>query len=287
MAFLGALSSVATLALHSAGIQQTLESLNQELRDKVDKIAEQQRRILILQDQLRDRAERDRDGPATPASGHLGARRGGRGTDRSDAVFDQIKGSSPAVRQMIAMARKVAASPSAVLIRGESGTGKELLAAAIHAASPRAARPFVKVHCAALSQSLLESELFGHVKGAFTGADRDRIGPLRAGQRRHALPRRDRRHQPRGPDQAPPRAPGDVVRARRQLAADHGRRPDRGRHPPGPRGADRGRPVPRGPVLPAQRDLPPRRPRSASAARTSSSWPSSSSTRTPSGPASC
>ena len=67
MAFLGALSSVATLALHSAGIQQTLESLNQELRDKVDKIADQQRRILILQEQLRGRAERDREG--TPLAG--------------------------------------------------------------------------------------------------------------------------------------------------------------------------------------------------------------------------
>jgi transcriptional regulator with GAF, ATPase, and Fis domain len=173
MAFLGALSSVATLALHSAGIQQTLESLNQELRGKVDKIAEQQRRILILQEQLRDRSDRDRDLSSHPEGG---APTVDSLAEPVQAVFDQIKGSSPAVLRMISMARKVAASPSAVLIRGESGTGKELLAEAIHAASERASRPFVKVHCAALSQSLLESELFGHVKGAFTGADRDRVG---------------------------------------------------------------------------------------------------------------
>ncbi len=160
IAFLGALSSMAALTLHSAGIQQTLEALNHELRDKVEKIAEQQRRILILQDQLTDRGD---------------ARQGGFPPVSSE-VFDEIKGSGKAVERMTALARKVAASPSAVLIRGESGTGKELLAEAIHAASPRAARPFVKVHCAALSQSLLESELFGHVKGAFTGADRDRMG---------------------------------------------------------------------------------------------------------------
>jgi DNA-binding NtrC family response regulator len=179
MAFLGALSSVATLALNSSRIQETLESLNQELRDKVEKIAEQQRRILILQEQLRDRAERERDrDPTAPALSGPSSQAHGEAPedDAARAVFDQIRGSSPAVRRMIAMARKVAASPSAVLIRGESGTGKELLAAAIHAASPRAERPFVKVHCAALSQSLLESELFGHVKGAFTGADRDRVG---------------------------------------------------------------------------------------------------------------
>jgi transcriptional regulator with GAF, ATPase, and Fis domain len=179
MAFLAALGSVATLALHSADIQRTLESLNQELRNKVEKIAEQQRRILVLQDQLVNRAERERErerdereteelNPAAEPSDVSQTR--GRG------LFDQIKGSSPAVARMIAMARKVAASQSAVLIRGESGTGKELLAAAIHEASPRADRPFVKVHCAALSQNLLESELFGHVKGAFTGADRDRVG---------------------------------------------------------------------------------------------------------------
>ncbi len=98
------------------------------------------------------------------------------GEEADPAVFDEIKGSGKVVFRMIALARKVATSPSAVLIRGESGTGKELLAEAIHAASPRADRPLVKVHCAALSQNLLESELFGHVRGAFTGADRDRVG---------------------------------------------------------------------------------------------------------------
>ena len=162
VAFLGALSSVSMLALHSAGIQQTLERLNLELRDKVDKIAEQQRRILLLQDQLTDRGQAaKRPGTVGPAD---------------PMVFERIRGSGPAVRSMLEVARKVAASSSAVLIRGESGTGKELLAQAIHAAGPRASNQFVQVHCAALSQGLLESELFGHVKGAFTGADRDRIG---------------------------------------------------------------------------------------------------------------
>ncbi len=178
LAFLAALSSVATLALHSAGVQEMLESLNGELRDKVDKIAEQQRRILILQDQITHRGARRSEGAEDDPAGaatNAGWPRGELMPSEA-SVFDRIKGSGRAVRQMIELARKVAVSPSAVLIRGESGTGKELLAEAIHAASPRAEQPFVKVHCAALSQTLLESELFGHVKGAFTGADRERMG---------------------------------------------------------------------------------------------------------------
>jgi len=76
---------------------------------------------------------------------------------------------------------------------GRDGHGKELFAGLIHEASPRAAGPLVKVNCAALPETLLESELFGHERGAFTGADRRRIGRFEEGERRHAVSRRDRR----------------------------------------------------------------------------------------------
>jgi two-component system response regulator PilR (NtrC family) len=87
-------------------------------------------------------------------------------------------GHSEAMENVRALVRKVAASRSTILIVGESGTGKELVARAVHLASPRAAKPFLPVNCAALAEGVLESELFGHVKGAFTGAASDRSGLL-------------------------------------------------------------------------------------------------------------
>jgi transcriptional regulator with GAF, ATPase, and Fis domain len=90
--------------------------------------------------------------------------------------FEQIIGRSPLLREALARAAQVARTETTVLITGESGTGKELVARAIHYASPRADGPFVAVNCAALPDTLLESELFGHERGAFTGADRQKPG---------------------------------------------------------------------------------------------------------------
>src|SRR2546423_12002810 len=99
-----------------------------------------------------------------------------RGTQQDIYEFDKIVGSSPALARVLDIVKKVAKSNTTVLIRGETGTGKELIAGAIHHNSLRTSRNFVKVNCAALQENLLESELFGHEKGAFTGADKQRIG---------------------------------------------------------------------------------------------------------------
>jgi two-component system nitrogen regulation response regulator NtrX len=88
----------------------------------------------------------------------------------------EIVGSSKTIRHVIGLLEKVAPTPARVLITGENGTGKELVARAIHALSPRASGPFIEVNCAAIPSELIESELFGHMKGSFTGAFADRAG---------------------------------------------------------------------------------------------------------------
>jgi formate hydrogenlyase transcriptional activator len=96
--------------------------------------------------------------------------------DERERQFDHIVGSSPALESVLAEVERVAPTDSTVLVLGETGTGKELIARAIHNLSARCGRPFVKLNCAAIPFDLLESELFGHEKGAFTGAVAQKIG---------------------------------------------------------------------------------------------------------------
>jgi formate hydrogenlyase transcriptional activator len=96
--------------------------------------------------------------------------------DRSQRRFEQIVGNSPTLESVFAQVEQVAPTDSTVLIQGETGTGKELIARAVHNISSRCGRPFVRLNCAAIPFDLLESELFGHEKGAFTGAIAQKIG---------------------------------------------------------------------------------------------------------------
>ncbi|MFO1021879.1 MAG: sigma-54 dependent transcriptional regulator [Planctomycetales bacterium] len=163
LTFLTAMGQVAGAALHSAKIHKVVDRLNIDLQSKVDKIAEQQRMISQLQTEITIRRKVDSpDAQPQP--------------EQEEFRRDFIRGSSTQIQVVLDTVRKVAKSQSSVLIRGESGTGKELIAQALHENSTRREGPLVRVHCGALAPGLLESELFGHVKGAFTGAYKDKIG---------------------------------------------------------------------------------------------------------------
>lgn len=161
LTFLNTLGQFTSVALRSVRTHQDFGRLNEELRLKANRIDEQRQQIAMMQAELNSG-----NTPTEPTSDK----------EPQELRRGMIRGNSPAIREVLDTVGKVAASKSSVLIQGASGTGKELLAHAIHENSPRHAGPLVRVHCAALSPSLLESELFGHVKGAFTGAHRDRVG---------------------------------------------------------------------------------------------------------------
>ena len=96
---------------------------------------------------------------------------------------------SPLMEDVLRQAKLVAASDASVLIQGDSGTGKELIAQAIHQASPRQSHPFVPINCGAIPEALLESELFGYSKGAFTGATQNYVGLFQSSPSRHVVSR--------------------------------------------------------------------------------------------------
>jgi DNA-binding NtrC family response regulator len=116
-----------------------------------------------------------RTGPGAP-----GNRRAAGGGPGDETGLPGVIGCSPALQEVVRTTRRVAPSRACVLIVGETGTGKELIARAIHDLSPRATGPYIRVNCGALTESLLESELFGHVKGSFTGAVDNRTGRFEA-----------------------------------------------------------------------------------------------------------
>ena len=127
--------------------------------------------------------------------------------DRADAII----GRSPAMQEVYKAVGRVADQEVPVLITGESGTGKELVARAIYQHSRRAEAPFLAINCAAIPETLLESELFGHEKGAFTGADRQRIGKFEQCSRGHDVSRRSGGHVGAYPEQNAARASGTVL----------------------------------------------------------------------------
>ena len=161
-------------------------------------------------------------------------------TDRDDRV-DHVIGRSPGDAAIFKEVGRIAAQDVTVLILGESGTGKELIARAIYDHSRRSDQAFLAINCAAIPETLLESELFGHEKGAFTGADRVRIGKFEQAQQGTLFLDEIGDAAPATQAKILARAAGRKVRARRRQRDDSRRRADHRRHQQGPRAGDAAR----------------------------------------------
>ena len=158
---------------------------------------------------------------------------------------ERIVGNSPAMQEVYKTVGKVAKADATVLITGDSGTGKELVAEALHFNSNRRSGPLVKVSCAALPETLLEAELFGHEKGSFTGAMAQRRGRFEMADKGTIFLDEIGENERADPDEAAPRPPGAEDRAHRLEPVDQGRHPHRLRDEQGPPEARRAEQVPR------------------------------------------
>ena len=183
---------------------------------------EQDRTLRAGAEVLRDRGLDARPGGASPQAHGGGAPQ--RLLDENTKLRQELQqrydirnivGTSRAMQQVYEQVAQVAPASTTVLLRGESGTGKELVAHALHYSSPRAKKPFVKVSCGALPESLIESELFGYEPGAFTDARAQKKGRFELAQRGHPLPGRGGRAEPRHPGEAAAGPAGAGVRAAR------------------------------------------------------------------------
>ena len=196
--------------------------------------------------------------------------------------FSNIIGRSEAMLDVFKMIETVARTNSTILLTGESGTGKGLVAQAVHFHSLRRDKPMVSLNCGAMPETLLESELFGHMRGAFTGADANKKGLLEVAEKGTIFLDEIGEMSAVDAGQAAARAAGAAVPPRRRPRRAAGRHPRHRGDQPGSDEARRRRAVPRRPVLPDQRHSDCRCRRCANAARTSRCWPSTSSPSTPS-----
>ena len=196
------------------------------------------RRVSLRQQAVQPRRDRaaGREGARDDAAAARGAR-AARQRRRSRTASTASSARATRWSAIRALLQKIAVSPaSTVLLTGESGTGKDLAAKVLHYASDRAAKPFMNITCSALPETLLESELFGHERGAFTGADRAEARAARVGRRRHGVPRRNRRDGAGAAGQAAALPRGEVVQARRRRRGHPRRRARRRGDQPQARG---------------------------------------------------